>query len=63
MIGKFCCFKRGVFLDFISDNIKIIKENWFEYVKAIIMDSPKNIIKTYINKEIFYFFVYIFTFK
>lgn len=41
--------KKGGFLEYIPNNVKLIEVEWFKYIKQIIMDSPKNIIKMYIK--------------
>ena len=41
--------KKGGFLEYIPNNVKLIEAEWFKYIKQIIMDSPKNIIKMYIK--------------
>ena len=42
--------KKGGFLEYIPNNVKLIEAEWFKYIKPIIMDSPQNIIKRYIKK-------------
>ncbi|MFR2665017.1 MAG: glycosyltransferase [Clostridium sp.] len=41
--------KKGGFLEYIPNNVKLIEAEWFKYIKPIIMDSPQNIIKRYIK--------------
>lgn len=41
--------KKGGFLEYIPNNVKLIEAEWFKYIKQIIIDSPKNIIKMYIK--------------
>ena len=41
--------KKGGFLEYIPNNVKLIEAEWFKYIKPIIMDTPQNIIKRYIN--------------
>ena len=41
--------KKGGFLEYIPNNVKLIEAEWFKYIKPLIMDSPQNIIKRYIK--------------
>ena len=41
--------KKGGFLEYIPNNVRLIEAEWFKYIKPIIMDSPQNIIKRYIK--------------
>ena len=41
--------KKGGFLEYIPNNVKLIEAEWFKYIKPIIMDTPQNIIKRYIK--------------
>ena len=42
--------KKGGFLKFIPDDVKMIEAEWFKYIQSIIMDSPQNIIKGYLKE-------------
>ena len=39
--------KKGGFLEYIPNNVKLIEAEWFKYIKP--MDTPQNIIKRYIK--------------
>ncbi len=41
--------KKGGFLEYIPNNVKLIEAEWFKYIKPLIIDSPQNIIKRYIK--------------
>lgn len=41
--------KKGGFLDYIPEHIKVIEAEWFKEIKPIIMDSPQNTIKRYMK--------------
>ena len=41
--------KKGGFLEYIPQNVRLIEAEWFKEIKPIIMDAPQNTIKRYLK--------------
>lgn len=41
--------KRGGFLEYIPEHVKIVEAEWFKEIKPIIMEAPQNTIKIYLK--------------
>lgn len=46
--------KKGGFLKYVPDWIKVIEAPWFIHIKPIIMQPPQETLKSYLNKKEFY---------
>ena len=55
--------KKGGFLEYIPNNVRVIEAEWFKEVKPIIMDTPQNTIKVYLkSKKLFKTLLFIYSY-
>jgi len=45
--------KKGGFLEYLPQWVKVEETNWFQDIKPILMDSPYETIKSYIKNKLF----------